>query len=270
MIPQRPSTCGRGRAAASSGCSGQRYPARRSPFNRRMARPIVADVDLAAIAANLASRAPIRARRAKCSPSSRPTRTATACCACCPRSTDADGLALIELDAALALRAAGYSRADPAARRILRRRASSNRFATHALAHRRARRRAGADARDGALRAPHRRVRQSQHRDESPGFAPARRSRKSARGSQHSQSVASIRLMMHFARADDDDGIAEPLARIRARVRGLALSALARQFRGRRPLRRDRRRRRAAGHHAVWRDAVRVRQRRGAGPRRRR
>ena len=77
------------------------------------------------------------------------------------------------------------------------------------------------------------------------------------RAPREAPSVAALRLMMHFARADEDDGIAEPLARVRAACEGLPYRALARQFGGRRPLRRNRRRQRAAGHHAVWCDTVR-------------
>ena len=50
-----------------------------------------------------------------------------------PALDGADGLALIELEAALALRAAALFTSDPAARRILRRRRARTDFATHGL-----------------------------------------------------------------------------------------------------------------------------------------
>ena len=142
-----------------------------------MARPIVADVDLAAIAANLASVrrfAPgVRSARRRQGQRVRPRPAARAARARRRRRTCADR----------ARRGARAARGrlfapDPAARRILRSAPSSNRFAHARLAHRRARRRAGADARDGASSRAHRRVRQGQHRDESPWVRARRRCRR--------------------------------------------------------------------------------------------
>ncbi len=94
------------------------------------------------------------------------------------------------------------------------------------------------------------------------GFAPARRrAQLCERLAQSLRRSPRVRLMMHFARADEDDGIAEPLARFERACARLAVSALARQFGGRRPLRGSRRRHRAAGHHALRRHAVRRSQR---------
>src|SRR3954463_8412535 len=74
-----------------------------------MARPIVAEVDLAAIAANLAS---VRryAPRTEVLAVVKANAYGHGLQRVLPALADADGLALIELDAALALRTSGYSR----------------------------------------------------------------------------------------------------------------------------------------------------------------
>ena len=107
--------------------------------------------------------------------------------------------------------------------------------------------------------APARGVRQGQRRHEPPGISTRTAVAASASAWRSRPSVAALRLMMHFARADEDDGIEPALAMFEAGVQGAALSAVARQLRRRRPLLRDRRRHRAAGHHALRRVAASLR-----------
>ena len=180
-----------------------------------------------------------------------------------PALEDADGLALVELDAAIRLRAARY------ARRILllegfftRGRAARDRRAPARRCG--AQRSAVADARAHAARAADRSVHQDQHGDESPRHRVDAMSWKPSSGSTIAPSVAVLRLMTHFARADEDYGINEPLATIQRGVPRHAVSALARQFRRCRASRRDRRRDRPPGHHALRSVAVRLRL--GGGP----
>jgi len=183
-----------------------------------MARPIVAEVDLAAIAANLA-----RARRY--APSTEVLAVVKANAyghgleRVLPALVDADGLALIELDAALLLRAAGYARPilllegffdageldsiaahrlrvvvhDAEQVRMLERSRLSTRVDVYVKAN------------TGMNRL---------------GFPPADVAAMCTRLARVS-SVGTIRLMMHFARADEDDGIAGPLARFERACEGL-------------------------------------------------
>ena len=120
---------------------------------------------------------------------SRPTPTATASPRVLPALDDADGLALVELDAAVQLRAAHYTR------RILllegffdRRRAAGARGPPPG--DRRAPRGAGAHARDGQPRAAARGVRQGQHRDEPPRRSPAAAVRTLVERLSHCDAVA--------------------------------------------------------------------------------
>ena len=50
------------------------------------------------------------------------------------------------------------------------------------------------------------------------GVAPADGRARWSSACRHCESVAALRLMTHFARADEDDGVAEPLARVRGGV----------------------------------------------------
>ena len=183
-----------------------------------MPRPIVADVDLAAIAANLGS-----VRRYAPGASVLAVVKANAyghgLMQILPALDDADGLALIELDAAIALRAAGYTRAivllegffDPTELEpivqhhldvVVHDEAQVRMLET---AHLAARVRVYVKANTGMNRL---------------GFAPMDVPSVCAR-LEALTAGAEIRLMMHFARADDDDGIDEPLARFERECAGL-------------------------------------------------
>ena len=184
-----------------------------------MARPIVADVDLAAIAANLGS---VRryARGANVLAVVKANAYGHGLMRILPALADADGLALIELDAAVALRAAGYTRPilllegcfdsaelEPIAQHqldiVVHDEAQVRMLETTRLA---ARVRVYVKANTGMNRL---------------GFAPADVPRVCARLEALPAGVE-IRLMTHFARADDDDGIAEPLARFERECAGLS------------------------------------------------
>lgn len=183
-----------------------------------MPRPIVADVDLAAIAANLGS-----VRRYAPGASVLAVVKANAyghgLMQILPALDDADGLALIELDAAIALRAAGYTRPivllegffDPTELEpivqhhldvVVHDEAQVRMLET---AHLAARVRVYVKANTGMNRL---------------GFAPMDVPSVCAR-LEALTAGAEIRLMMHFARADDDDGIDEPLARFERECAGL-------------------------------------------------
>ncbi len=171
-----------------------------------------------------------------------------------PALAEADGLALLELDAAIALRAAHYMR------RIL---LLEGFFTPDELPEVAARRLAVVVHSEDQVRML------ELARLERPlevfvkvntgmnrlGVAPADVVRTVERLNQ-CESVAVLRLMTHFARADEDDGLKEPLAVFTAACRGMPYPALARQFRRRRAVRRNGWRHRPPGHHALWRDAV--------------
>jgi alanine racemase len=183
-----------------------------------MARPIVAEVDLTAIAANLA-----RARRyapgagllavVKANAYGHGLRRVL------PALADADGLALIELDAALDLRAAGYGRSILLLEGFFEPRELES-IAHHAL--------------DIVVHDPEQ-VRMLEHaRLEPPvnvyvkantgmnrlGIAAAD-VKSTCNRLAAAPAVAGVRLMMHFACADEEDGIAEPLARFERACAGL-------------------------------------------------
>ena len=155
-----------------------------------------------------------------------------------PALAEADGLALVELDAAIALRAAHYMR------RIL---LLEGFFAPDELPEVAARRLAVVVHSEDQVRML------ELARLERPlevfvkvntgmnrlGVAPADVVRTVERLNQ-CESVAVLRLMTHFARADEDDGLKEPVAVFNAACRGMPLPALARQFRRRRAVRRGR------------------------------
>ena len=75
-------------------------------------------------------------------------------------------------------------------------------------------------------------VRQGQHRHEPAGLSRRARSPACCERLSRSPSVAALRLMMHFARADEDDGIAGAARRVRGGVQG------PRRIRARSPTRR--------------------------------
>jgi alanine racemase len=173
-----------------------------------MARPIVAEVDLAAIAANLAA---VR----RYAPATEVLAVVKANAyghglqRVLPALVDADGLALIELDAALALRSAGYTRP------ILLLEGFFDATELETIA----RHRLQVVVHDGeqvrmleraALPAPIDVYVKANTGMNRLGFVPADIVAVSERLAQM-PSVANIRLMMHFARADEDDGIAGSL-----------------------------------------------------------
>ena len=223
-----------------------------------MARPIVAEVDLAALAANLAPCAGTRRRR-RCWPSSRRMRMAMDWSACCRRSAMQTGSHWSSSTRRSRCASAGYSRTDPAARRLLRRRRARRRSRGIACTS------SCTNAEQiGCWKGSRSRARidvfvKVEHRHE-----PARRSRPRMsprvchRLDAHCRRWRSIRLMTHFARADEVDG------HRRAARANSSTHARDCPTRARWPtpracvrLRRNRRRRRASGHHALWRVAVR-------------
>ena len=178
-----------------------------------------------------------------------------------PALADADGLALVELDAAHRVARRALRAAHPAARRLLRcRRAARDRARGASRLSSTTRTRCGcSSARD--LERPLEvfvKINTGMNR---LGVRAGATSRASSSGSTHCDSVAVLRLMTHLARADEEDGIEEHARDVRRGVPRLAVSALDRQFGGRRALRRGRRRHRAPGNHALRRDAVSVRHR---------
>jgi len=183
-----------------------------------MARPIVAELDLAALAANLA-----RVRRyapgAEVFAVVKANAYGHGLQRVLPALAQADALALIELDAALALRDAGERRPilllegffdarelEPIARAHLG-------IVVHAAEQ--------VDVLERTRLAQpvdvHVKANTGMNR---LGFAPEAIAGACARLAG-APSVASVRLMMHFARADEDEGIAEPLARFERGCAGL-------------------------------------------------
>jgi alanine racemase len=183
-----------------------------------MARPIVATLDLAAIAANVAS---VRryAPGAEVLAVVKANAYGHGLLRVLPALADADGLALIELDGALALRAAGYRRPilllegffdarelEPIAREAIA-----------IVVHDSAQIAILEQATSARPIDVYVKVNTGMNR---LGIAPADVARACDRLA-HAPAVASLRLMMHFARADDDDGIAEPLALFERTCAGL-------------------------------------------------
>jgi len=183
-----------------------------------MARPIVADVDLAAIAANLAS---VRrdARGASVLAVVKANAYGHGLMRILPALNAADGLALIELDAAIALRAAGYIRPilllegffdvaelEPILQHHL-----------DVVVHDEAQVRMLETAQVAARVGVYVKANTGMNR---LGFAPGDVPSVCAR-LEALPAGAEIRLMMHFARADDDDGIDEPLALFERECAGL-------------------------------------------------
>ena len=183
-----------------------------------MARPIVAEVDLDAIASNLA-----RVRRYATGAEVLAVVKANAyghgLLRVLPALADADGLALIELDAALALRAAGYARPILLLEGFFETRelAVISRASLGIVVHDVDQVRMLEEARLDARIDVYVKANTGMNR---LGIMPADIAGACARLA-NAPSVASVRLMMHFARADDDDGIAEPLARFERACAGL-------------------------------------------------
>jgi alanine racemase len=173
-----------------------------------MSRPILAQVNLAALRANLA-RVRERAPRAQVLAVVKANAYGHGLARVLPALDAADGLALVELDAAIALRAAHY------ARRILLLEGffapgelpefSARRLAT--VVHHEEQVRMLESARLARPLEVFVKVNTGMNR---LGVAPAAVAALVERLS-YCESVAVLRLMMHFARADEDDGVAEPL-----------------------------------------------------------
>jgi alanine racemase len=173
-----------------------------------MSRPILAQVNLAALRANLA-RVRERAPGAQVLAVVKANAYGHGLARVLPGLDAADGLALVELDAAIALRAAHY------ARRILLLEGffapgelpefSARRLAT--VVHHEEQVRMLESARLARPLEVFVKVNTGMNR---LGVAPAAVAALVERLS-HCESVAVLRLMMHFARADEDDGVAEPL-----------------------------------------------------------
>ena len=183
-----------------------------------MSRPIVAQVNLAALRANLA-RVRERAPGAQVLAVVKANAYGHGLARVLPALDAADGLALVELDAAIALRAAHY------ARRIL---LLEGFFAPDELPEFSARRLATVVHHEEQVRMLETarlarplevfvKVNTGMNR---LGVAPAAVAALVERLS-HCESVAVLRLMMHFARADEDDGVAEPLRVFDAACKGL-------------------------------------------------
>jgi alanine racemase len=173
-----------------------------------MSRPIVAQVNLAALRANLA-RVRERAPGAQVLAVVKANAYGHGLARVLPALDAADGLALVELDAAIALRAAHYARRilllegffDPAELPEF----SARRLAT--VVHHEEQVRMLETVRLARPLEVFVKVNTGMNR---LGVAPAAVAALVERLS-HCESVAVLRLMMHFARADEDDGVAEPL-----------------------------------------------------------
>ena len=183
-----------------------------------MPRPILAQVNLAALRSNLA-RVRERAPGTQVMAVVKANAYGHGLMRVLPALDGADGLALVELDAAIALRAAHY------ARRIL---LLEGFFSPDELAEFAARRLATVVHHEQQVRMLETarlarplevfvKVNTGMNR---LGIAPGAVAPLVERLS-HCESVAVLRLMMHFARADEDDGIAEPLRVFEAACKGL-------------------------------------------------
>jgi alanine racemase len=183
-----------------------------------MARPIVAQINLAALAANL-ERAREKAPRAQVLAVVKANAYGHGLMRVLPALQAADGLALIELDAALALRDAHYSR------RILllegffepRELPEIARARLAIVVHHEAQ---VAMLERAALPRPLEVFVKVDTGMRRLGLAPGEVARACERLSR-APAVAALRLMTHFARADEDDGVAGQLAVFEAACRGL-------------------------------------------------
>ena len=184
-----------------------------------MARPLVAHVELAALAANLA-RARRYARRAEVLAVVKANAYGHGLERVLPALDGADGLALIELDAAIRLRERGYRRPLLLLEGFFEA-SELDAIAAHALGivvHsadqvRMLEQAALARPLDVCLK-----INSGMNRlGIDPGDARAMAARLDA-----APAVATLRLMTHFAAADAPDGVAEPLARFNAACEGLS------------------------------------------------
>jgi alanine racemase len=201
---------------------GQQQTAAVTAGNERiapaMARPLVAQINLAALAANV-ERAREKAPRAQVLAVVKANAYGHGLMRVLPALEGADGLALVELEAALALRDAHYSR------RILllegffeeRELADIARARLAVVVHHESQ---VAMLERAVLSRPLEvfvKVDTGMHR---LGLAPGDVARACERLGR-SPAVAALRLMSHFARADEDDGVAEQLAAFESACRTL-------------------------------------------------
>ncbi len=183
-----------------------------------MARPLVAHVDLAALASNLA-RARDLAPGAAVFAVVKANAYGHGVVRVLPALADADGLALIELDAALRLRAAGYRRPILLLEGFFYPR-EIDEIAAHSLAivvHDLEQLQMLERARLSRPIETWVKVNTGMNR---LGLAPSDVAAVCAR-LEATGAAAPLRLMMHFACADEAGGIAEPLARFEEACRGL-------------------------------------------------
>ena len=174
-----------------------------------MARPLVAQINLRALRSNL-GRAREKAPGAQVLAVVKADAYGHGLARCLPALEDADGLALVELDAAIALREAHYTR------RVLLIEGFFEARELPEIAHRRLAVVVHDEAQiamleRAALPRPLEvfvKVNTGMNR---LGLAP-RDVAASCERLANSPGVAALRLMMHFARADEDDGIAAQLA----------------------------------------------------------
>ena len=174
-----------------------------------MTRPIVAQINLAALARNLA-RAREKAPRTQVLAVVKANAYGHGLARVLPALEDADGLALVELDAAVQLRELHYTR------RILLLEGFFEASELPEIAHRRLAVVVHDEAQVGMLESAvlsrplevFVKVNTGMNR---LGIAPQNVA-SSCERLANSPAVAAIRLMMHFARADEDDGIQPPLA----------------------------------------------------------
>ncbi|HEX6137985.1 MAG TPA: alanine racemase [Casimicrobiaceae bacterium] len=183
-----------------------------------MARPLVAHIDLAALAANLA-RVRAFAPGAQVLAVVKANAYGHGLARVLPALASADGLALVELDGALRLRELGYRRPILLlegffeASELALIAEHSLGVVVHSLEQvRRLEQARLARPLDVCLK-----LNTGMNR---LGIAPQDARAAAARLAQAS-AVGSLCLMMHFARADEPDGLAEPLARFRAACDGL-------------------------------------------------
>lgn len=201
----------RGRGRAQSACNSLKLPL-------RMARPLVAHLDLAALTANL-TRVRACAPRAAVMAVVKANAYGHGLDRVFPALADADGLALVELDAALRLRDAGWSRPILLLEGFFDAR-ELDEIAARALAivvHDAAQLRMIEQARVPVPLEVWVKVNTGMNR---LGFAPGAVAQACLR-LESSGKASPLRLMTHFAAADEDGGLSEALARFEVACRGL-------------------------------------------------
>ena len=183
-----------------------------------MARPLAAHVDLAALARNL-GRARAFASGAQVLAVVKANAYGHGVTRVLPALASADGLALIELNAAIELRQLGYARPILLLEGFFETRelVDISAYALAVVVHSIEQLRMLEQARLAKPLDVHLKVNTGMNR---LGIAPAD-ARALTERLARLPCVGSVTLMMHFARADDPEGVAEPLARFAAATRGL-------------------------------------------------